>query len=362
MSSTVQFRRAMEAVEQISDETPPWEEILSTARDLIGADSGTLIMMDGRGNLLNLNHADIGDAALQDYVQYFHKLDVVGDAVIGVSAGTWLDSNELFPMPRLRRTEFYVDYMQKHRQVQILALVLEQNSERRTGFSFQRSSVKEGAREALSQGEVGSYIRTFRTALERRSQSMANDLRLLEDTFSALDEATLLLSDSGVVVSAASLARSLLDNPRGLSIKQGKLWHPNAAVLDNLSRAVMNTLKTGRRSRNTVSLAWGETLCLDITVANPRIRLSNEPLVFVRMRRNSALNEADADNLITTFNITKAEARVLAGLVAGLAPAELANQNGVSEHTVRSQILNLKRKMHCSRIVDLVKLALLAQY
>jgi len=351
----------MEAVEQISDETPHWEDILATARDLIGADSGTLIMMDGWGNLLNVNHADVADAAVQDYVQYFHKLDVVGEAVVGVSAGTWLDSNELFPVAKLQRTEFYVDYMQKHHHVQIVALVLEQNAQRRTGFSFQRSTIKEGARESLGQGEVGAYIRSFTAALERRNQSMANTLQLVDDTFAALDEATFLLSSSGSVVHASPLAKSLLDNPRGLSIKQGKLWHQNAALLASFSKAVATTLQTGRRSRMTVSLAWGETLSVDITVANPRIRLSNEPLAFVRMRRSSALNEADADNLVITFNITKAEARVLAGLVAGLAPAELAVQNGVSEHTVRSQISNLKRKMHCSRIVDLVKLAMLAQ-
>lgn len=361
MSSTVQFRRAMEAVEQISDAAPPWEEILSTARDLIGADSGTLIMMDGRGNLLNMNHVGMADAALQDYVQRFHKLDVVAEAAVGMSAGTWLDSNELFPLPKLQRTEFYTDFQRKHGLVQIVALLLEQNSERKTGFSFQRSIIKEGARSALSQGQVGTYIRTFRATLDRRSQSMANNLRLLDDTFSAMGEATFLLSSGGSVVHASGLAKTLLDNPRSLCIKQAKLWHPNAAVLDRLTLAVATTLRTARRSKIAVSLAWGETLSLDITVADPRIRLSNEPLVLVRMRRNSALNAADADNLALTFNISKGEARVLAGLANGLAPAELAVQNGVTESTVRTQITNLKRKMQCSRIVDLVKLALLAQ-
>lgn len=361
MSSTVQFRRAMEAVEQISDEAPPWEDILLTARDLIGADSGTLIMMDGCGNLLNMNHVGMPDAALQDYVHHYHKVDVVADAAIGMSAGVWLDSNELFPLPKLERTEFYADYQRKHRQVHIFALLLEQNSERRTGFSFQRSTIKDGIKDALNQGEVGTYIRTFRAMLDRRNQSMANNLRLLDDTFSAMGEATFLLSMGGSVVHASGLAKTLLDNPRGLCVKQAKLWHPSAAVLDRLTQAVATTLRTAQRSKIAVSLAWGETLSLDITVADPRIRLSNEPLVFVRMRRNSALNEANADNLALTFNISKAEARVLAGLVGGLVPAELAVQNGVTENTVRTQITNLKRKMQCSRIVDLVKLALLAQ-
>ncbi|WP_432540256.1 helix-turn-helix transcriptional regulator, partial [Kineococcus sp. SYSU DK024] len=141
---------------------------------------------------------------------------------------------------------------------------------------------------------------------------MANNLKLVEDAFAALDEATFLLTSSGIVLHPSGLAKSLLDNPRGLSIKQGKLWHQNPAVLSNLSKAVAATLQSGQRSRVTVSLTWGEALSLDFAVADSRIRLSNEPLVFVRMRRNSVLSEADADNLIATFNVTKAEARVLA--------------------------------------------------
>ncbi|KVN03515.1 MULTISPECIES: LuxR C-terminal-related transcriptional regulator [unclassified Burkholderia] len=189
---------------------------------------------------------------------------------------------------------------------------------------------------------------------------MASNLQLVEDTFSAMGEATILLSTSGMVVHASDLARSLLGNLHGLSVKQGKLWHPSAAVLDNLSKAVVTTLETGQRSRTTVPLEWGETLTLDMTVAHPRIHLSEAPLVFVRIRRNSALNGADVGNLITAFSISRAEAKVLAGLVAGLMPSECAIQNGVRESTVRTQIANLKRKMQCSRIVDLVKLALLA--
>lgn len=193
------------------------------------------------------------------------------------------------------------------------------------------------------------------------AQTAAANLRLLEDTFSAMDEAVFLVSEQRGVVHASALARSLLDNRCSLRVKQDKLWHPNPAVLDRLSKAVATTLQTGCRSKMTVSLAWGETLSLDMTPANPVIFPSRNPLVFVRMRSNSALKQADAANLIATFEITKAEARVLAGLAEGLAPCELAAQNRVSEHTVRSHIANLKLKMDCGRIVDLVKLALLAQ-
>ncbi|MGR5560008.1 hypothetical protein ACQKQC_27540, partial [Vibrio fortis] len=46
--------------------------------------------------------------------------------------------------------------------------------------------------------------------------SVTHMLRLLEDAFSAMDEAVLLLSEDGAVVHASALARSLLDNRCGL--------------------------------------------------------------------------------------------------------------------------------------------------
>lgn len=360
MPFTVHFRRAIEALDHISDPMPPWEQILATARDLIGADTGSLIMMDGRGKLLHLNHVDVPKSTLHDYIHHFHKLDVIADAAVGLDAGAWLDSNDVIPASRFERTEFHADYLRKHRQAQILALVLEQNIERRTAFSFQRSTIVANARDKLTQGEVGTYIRTFQVALERRRQVMANNLQLLEDTFSSLGEATCLVSVSGTVVHASAVANALLDNRNGLCIRQGRLFHPTPAVQAHLARNLEETLRTGTRTKATVALAWGETLSLDIAPSSPQVRLSNEPLAFMRLRRNSAFTEANVTDLVCIFGVTAAEARVLAGLVAGLTPAESAVANDVSENTVRKQIANLKTKMHCSRVVDLVKLAVLA--
>ena len=359
MTSNPIFRRAVEVLEHIKDPTPPWGEILATARDLVGADSGSLIMMDGQGDLLNLNLVDVEDGAMRDYVQHFHKLDVLADASVGMSPGAWLDSNELFPPSKLSRTEFHADYLRKHNHAQILALLLEQNAERRTAFSFQRSTIKEGARDTLTTGEIATYIRTLQAALARRDEATRIRLQVLEESFGALAEAFFLVAASGQVFRLSPLARQILDNRHGLSLRQGKLWHPMDTVRGYLSARILATLRNGERSRASVPLAQGESLGLDIAVASQSLRLSNEPLAFVRLRRNSLMAEASPADFIATFGITPAEAKVLSGLVAGQSPAEFAMQNGVSENTVRKQIASLKIKMNCSRNVELVKLALM---
>ncbi|CAG2139641.1 hypothetical protein LMG31506_02145 [Cupriavidus yeoncheonensis] len=358
---SVKFRRAMEAADRIADASPPWDDILTTARDLIGADSGSLIMMDGAGQLLNITHVDMSGQALDEYVRHFHKVDFMAEAASRLAAGAWIDSNDVMPLLKSRQAEFHADYMRKHGQAQSLALILERDSERRTGLTFQRSTVAANATDRLTEGEAGAYVRHFRKVLSTRRRAMANKVQLLEDSFAALGEATCLLSASGLVLHASALAHELLDNRQGLCIRQGRLYHAEPAVLARLLGKLQDALRTGQRMAATVALDWGKTLGIDMVPADAQVKLSDEPLALVRLRVSSAFNEVSIDDLICTFKITAAEARVLAALMAGHTPAQFAAQNGLSENTVRTHITNLKGKMNCRRVVELVKLATLVQ-
>lgn len=361
MTSNLFFKRAVEAVSHIADDAPPWHDILATARELIGADSGTLIMMDGHGSLLGLNQVGLDEEAITAYAAHFYKLDSMAEAAAKVPAGIWLDSNELFSPAELQRTEFYTDYQRKHGHEQSLALVLEQNTQRRTGFSFQRSTVIQGAKNKMLEGEVGSYIRALQTALSSRHTSTALQLMSVEETLTALGEASCLVSPSGTVLRHSPLASQMLDNGQGLCVRQGRLWHASQAVRALLSTKLIGTIRSGAPSRLTVPLSQTETLSLDITVSNPRFSLGGEQLAFIRLRRQNAVANADESELAAIFGITTTEAKVLAAMAAGLTPMELAVHHAVSENTVRKQIASLKMKMNCSRAVDLVRLALLAQ-
>ena len=61
------------------------------------------------------------------------------------------------------------------------------------------------------------------------------------------------------------------------------------------------------------------------------------------MRRRATLHrDAVAGRVIALWTLTPAEARAVDGLVAGLRPADIATMNGLSVHTIRTQ---LKRAM-----------------
>ena len=139
------------------------------------------------------------------------------------------------------------------------------------------------------------------------------------------------------------------------------MWHASRDVRALLATKLIGTIRSGSPSRLTVPQAQRETLSLDITIANPRFRLGDERLAFVRLRRQIAVANTDESELAAIFGVTTGEAKVLAAMVTGLTPLEIAVHHAVSESTVRKQIASLKMKMNCSRAVDLVRLALLAQ-
>ncbi|KAG1239574.1 hypothetical protein G6F68_018502 [Rhizopus microsporus] len=89
------LRRAIDAVHHLTDPEPPWHDILRTARDLVGADSGTLIVFDARNKLLNLSAIGFSDACYADYQGHYHRCDILEQDSRQAPAGTWLDTAQI---------------------------------------------------------------------------------------------------------------------------------------------------------------------------------------------------------------------------------------------------------------------------
>lgn len=351
----------MDAVASIGEENPPWADILHASRDLVGADSGSLIMFDGEGDLLHLAQIGLAETTVTAYATHYHRLDMLAHVAMRQNAGNWLDSDEALPRQALLRSEFYTDYLEPHGQKQILALMIERNERGLCAMSFQRSSVEHGARQRLASGETGIFVGAFQQALAARQIGRAAALHALDDTFGAMGEGVCLVNERGMLVHKSASCAGLLDDRQGLHVQHGRLHHPNANVREYLLRQIRSTLWSGARTKGIVKLGWGEALALDITRASGQWTLVGTPLALVRITHKTVDTAVDTDALISAFGLTRAEARVLAGLAAGHSPAEYAETNGVTESTVRKQVATLKDKLDCRRTVDLVRLALLAQ-
>ncbi|MDF8331984.1 helix-turn-helix transcriptional regulator [Novosphingobium cyanobacteriorum] len=86
--------------------------------------------------------------------------------------------------------------------------------------------------------------------------------------------------------------------------------------------------------------------------------LVSAPALVAYLHDRAASPAPPPEFLATLFDLTPAEARVLSGLAAGGAIAEVAQALDLSEHTVRTQTKRILAKIGVSRQTDLVRLAI----
>lgn len=358
MQPDTDLRRALEAVRGLSEPTPSWSSVLSTANRLVGSDAAVLIVFNGE-SVVDVQQSGADAAAVRDYAGHFHTEDVMTLPNVVKPPGTWLDTQILLPEPRRQRSAYYVDFMCKHRMRQLYSFIIENGPDRRTSLGFQRESAWDGLSFFLASEKIRTYAQALQQAVERRRAHASSWLSTTDHAFDALAEASCLVHCSGQIVHASPAARELFDSRGSVVATGGRISHP--ASRERLQ--LQASLREAGASDKVQQLAFRDTrsglpVHLELVRANPLLRIGREPLVFVRLRRAVRQAIASPERLSQSLGITPAEARVLHALASGTSVRNHAQSNGVSIHTVRKQVATLMMKMDCTRQVDLVRAAL----
>jgi DNA-binding CsgD family transcriptional regulator len=360
MMTNPTFRRAMESLAHVQDPTPPWKDILGNARDVVGADACTFIMLDRVDRPVFMEQVGLDASAEKDYQEYFYKEDFIAVAAADSPVGRWWDTVDLMRAPGLNVGPFYVDFMRKHRMGQISTFVVLAEPERRAAISFERVTVSEEPYAAHAREQYqAQFMVSLLDAVAKRESVARTKFDAIESAFRQVDEAYLLADANGVVFRCSARASDMLNRAGMLKLPQMRLTHKNANAMAGLKRALGRASGTPTGVAYAAPLSWGRALRFDIVPAAAELKMSTETLMLIRLRELSAFRSPQEEELAAFFSLTSAEARVLRGLVAGHSPSEIASASRVSESTIRNQIASLMRKMSCSRQAELVRLATL---
>jgi DNA-binding CsgD family transcriptional regulator len=359
MSSLAVFRTAMEAVRHIGDPVPPWQDVLVSAKELVGADAATLIMFNGKQDLLLMQQSGVDEAAEQDYREHYCHDDSLAKAALSSPPGQCWDTQQLLTLPSARREPFLNEFLPRHRMRQIMAYVVLGESNRRAAIGFQRVTPLGNASEKMASGRVGVFMRALTQAVAARERAARLQLEALDITLGSLGEAALLVTPTGKIVRYSTTAYEMLLAGKMLAPASCELNHPHEALANGLRRAIARAHSTQEPGTFAVPTSWGEALRLDIVPAPSAFTLAAESTLLVRVSKNSAFSVPGLDDLAAFFALTPAEAKVLMALVAGHSPAEYAATAGLATNTVRNHIASLMRKMACSRQAELVRLGTL---
>lgn len=350
------LKNALEVVQHLGDELPPWDAFLQTSRKLLGADAAAFMMFDGEQNLDEVRHSDTDSSSLREYLERYYKHDAIAQASRMSPAGKWWDSVELSSMPDARKLPFYADFMPRHRLGQVVALILLAEPGRRMAVSFHRTTARTDAIEEFSNGDVRLFTEALLRAVNTRAASTNVRLSAVEAALSSINEAIFLTNRKGELVRCSAHAYALLDEAGMLTQSKRALTHIQPRVIQGMLEALVMALTTAKPRQYCAPLSWGVGIRFGIAMAPPNLRMANESLLLVRACKTSAFNLPDAAELATFFGLTVAESRVLLFLVKGHSPKEIAIAHDVAERTVRNQVASLMQKMSCSRLSELVRL------
>jgi DNA-binding CsgD family transcriptional regulator len=172
----------------------------------------------------------------------------------------------------------------------------------------------------------------------------------------------LICDASARLIFANSAAEESLDAKGSLLVRRGRVEPRSPAVrpnfLEALQRATSSDLALGRRGVGVPLLAQPQAAyayVLPLLGAGTR-RIGHQPLVaiFLSTRQGRALPE-DAI-LMTLFDLTPAEARIMSRIADGHSTIMLTNEFGISVNTMKSHLARIFAKTGCARQADLVKL------
>jgi DNA-binding NarL/FixJ family response regulator len=159
--------------------------------------------------------------------------------------------------------------------------------------------------------------------------------------FDEIDYGMLIIDAQGRILHANHLARHELANGRIIMSYGNSLLGSSAEFTSQIQQAMESTF---RGQRKLLMLEAGEKeLSLAFTPLSHPLE-ADSPSVLVLLSRQSTCDNLAVRMFARSLNLSPSEESVLMGLCRGLQITEIAQQHGVAESTVRSQIKTLREK------------------
>jgi DNA-binding CsgD family transcriptional regulator/PAS domain-containing protein len=192
------------------------------------------------------------------------------------------------------------------------------------------------------------------------------EAQLYQSALDGLKAPILLVNENCRVVYANERAHKLLSSEVSIREKAGELHATNSLMTHSLHDAVKRSLSSGlqlggRGIAIPVSEPGSPPVVAYVLPLNgggsEAIRSAFRPATAAIFLSTALTTPPDLkDSLATLYDLTPSEARVAVQIFEGLNPTEAAEQQGVSENTIKTHLSRTFSKMGVTRQAELVKL------
>jgi DNA-binding CsgD family transcriptional regulator len=178
------------------------------------------------------------------------------------------------------------------------------------------------------------------------------DNALLLRVMDEFDYGVLVIDAQGRLRHVNHLGRHELASQRLVMSQGGMLLGLNTELTEQIERALEQALR-GQRRLLLLKLQGQELSLAFVPLTHPLE--SDEPTVLVLLQRQSACDNLSVRMYARSQNLSPSEEAVMMGLCRGLSIPEIAQEHGVAQSTVRSQIKALREKTGSASIRHLLQ-------
>ena len=361
-------------------EPQPWQSALPLLRQALDAQVASLVLRPptagDKGVILNslrpesavdaspADLADPDDWELRIYREEFFALD----PFLNLPPGQVIALEDILPEPELVASDYYLHYLKPIDLFRILGVdTLEPGGMlARLRFSRRRSEpdFSERDRQLLAyitphlQRAIQIYAKLNRTTSERDLYAGAVD---------QLSVATIILDEQGKLLNTNAIAKAMLAEGDGISLKGPHLRIDGRDTNSRLQEALRSVISAQQKRETSVVRA----------LSVPRGAGRSELGLLIRPVPTSQWSEGQSSPCAAVFisdpdlhdgasqhvlrellGLTPAEANLAILLARGLSLAESSETQNISQHTARAQLKSIFAKTGVSRQAELVRLIL----
>ena len=308
---------------------------------------------------------DLSTALLEAYAAHFHSRDVLMEEELRRPEdfrGRAVREQEIVGEKAWQASEIYSDLARPNGMHHILSMNL--SSRQTTAVPFLTFFRPPGT--AMFEDEVVSrcegVIPHLRRAIGLNRLISAGRRTVPRWTAKLLDQLSagiFLLDGRAKVLHANAVGQAILNRRDGLALRGGRLiatGEHTRARLDRILAASISAHPRGGEIRIERAESWWTLSACPLAERAASITGEDHCRAWVWVS-DSAMGSSDLPRRLgALFDLTAAEQRVAAALARSHAPADIAQQQGVSLNTIRTQVRSICDKLGVQRQVELAHL------
>ena len=361
-------------------EEQPWQSALPLLREVLDAQVVSLVLRppsnDDRGAILNCvrpeanmlrdqgSLADPSDWEASAYRDQFFALD----PFVNLPVDEVVALEDILPDAELIASDYYQHYLQPIDLFRILGVDTREPGGMlaRLRVSRRRSEQRFGARERALLEKVTPHLRRA-IEIYARLNRMTSERDVYAGAVDQLSVATIILDEQGRMLNTNALAKALLEEGNGLSLRGRQLNIDGRDINRELQQALEAIIKAQQAGTTAVVRALriprsAGRADLGLVIRPVPAAQGNEgqssPCATVFISDPDLRESASQQILGDLFELTPAEANLAILLARGLSLAEVSENQQVSQHTARAQLKSIFAKTGVSRQAELVRLVL----